>query len=252
MRYRSCTLVIFFLVLSVLWVPAAEAPIPPAPASWITDTVGFLSPEVDRRLDARLLSYERATGHQLFVYIGRTTGGAPIEDWAVKAFAAWKVGRQGLDDGLVLFIMAEDRRLRIEAGYGLEGQMTDLASNRIIQDIMIPRIQAGDRNGAVEAGLDAIVSTLSGRPLADYSAPQPLQPRSGAKSPGVGQLILIGIGVVIFLILLATNPSLAIYLLVSILSGGRGGGSRDGGGFGGGFGGGGGGRSGGGGASGSW
>jgi uncharacterized protein len=237
-----------FLFLGVLSPWAAETPIPSAPTSWITDTAGFLSAEMARSLNMRLQAYEHSTGHQLFVYIGRSTGGVPLEDWAVRAFAAWKVGRQGLDDGLVLFIMSEDRRLRIEVGYGLEGQVTDLISTRIINEVMVPRIQAGDRDGAVAAGLEAIVQTVNGRGLSGYSTAQRYPQHGERRSLGVGQLILIGIGVLIFLFLLVTNPSLAIYLLVSILSGGRGGGYRSGGGFGGG----GGGRSGGGGASGSW
>lgn len=227
---------------------AAETPIPLAPASWITDTAGFLSPQAALSLDAQLGAYERSAGHQLFVYIGKTTGGVPIEDWAVRAFAAWKVGRKGLDDGLVLFIMSEDRRLRIEVGYGLEGQVPDAIALRIINDVMVPRIEAGDRDGAVAAGLDAVVQVVSGQGLSALPSAQHPQHRSGRRPLGIGQLILLGIGVLLFLILLATNPSLAIFLVASILSGNRGGGYRDGGGFGGG----GGGRSGGGGASGSW
>jgi uncharacterized protein len=250
LRKRSCILFIAILFFSTAFARAAETPIPPAPASWITDAAGFLSPAAAQSLDAQLGACERSTGHQFFVYIGKTTGGVPIEDWAVRAFAAWKVGRKGLDDGLVLFIMTEDRRLRIEVGYGLEGQVSDVVAYRIINDIITPRIQAGDHDGAVAAGMNAVVQVVSGQGLSTSPAVQHPQYRSGRKPMGMGQLILIGIGVLLFLILLVTNPSLAIYLIASILSGGRGGGSSDGGG--GGFGGGGGGRSGGGGASGSW
>jgi uncharacterized protein len=250
LRTRSCILFIAFLFFSTAFTRAVETPVPPAPASWITDTAGFLSQAAAQSLDAQLGAYERSTGHQLFVYIGKTTGGVPIEDWAVRAFAAWKVGRKGLDDGVVLFIMTEDRRLRIEVGYGLEGQVSDVVAYRIINDIITPRIQAGDHDGAVAAGMNAVVQVVSGQGLSALPAPQDPQHRSGRRSMGMGQLILLGIGVLLFLILLVTNPSLAIYLIASILSGNRGGGYSDGGG--GGFGGGGGGRSGGGGASGSW
>src|SRR5262245_36021497 len=124
---------------------AAETPIPPTPTQFVTDAAGFLSPSTVDSLSRRLGQYERATGHQVLVYMGQTTGGPPIEDWAVRAFEKWKSGRKGLDDGLGLFIMAPDRRLRIEVGYGLEGQVTDLLSGRIINDIIVPRIQSGDR-----------------------------------------------------------------------------------------------------------
>jgi uncharacterized protein len=215
----------------------------------VTDTAGFLSPQTADSLDRRLQAYEQQTGHQLLVYIGKTTGDDPIEDWAARAFQKWKVGRKGIDDGLVLFIMAQDHRLRFEVGYGLEGDVPDAIAGRIINEIIVPRIRAGDQDGAVTAGIDAVEGVLGGQGL-----PLPPQRRSGRGQPQpltLGQLILFGIIGIVILIVFITNPSLAIWLLMSVMSGG--GRSRDDGwgGGGGGFGGGGG-RSGGGGASGSW
>jgi uncharacterized protein len=236
---------------------AAETPIPPAPARWVTDTAGFLSREALRSLDAQLEAYERSSGHQLLVYIGKTTGGAPIENWAARAFQSWKVGRKSLDDGLALFIMSEDRRLRIEVGYGLEAQMPDAMASRIVSEIIVPRVQAGDRDGAVAAGMDAVARTLTGSGLSNLPLAEPGERPGGRRPLTLGELILFGIIGAFFLFLLATNPGLAIYLVTSILSGSRDGHYRGGGFGGGGFGGGGGfrgggGRSGGGGASGSW
>jgi uncharacterized protein len=223
--------------------PAATGtPIPPAPQRWLTDTAAFLSAGTAAELDARLEANERSSGHQVVVYIGDTTGDIPIEDWAVKAFEAWRVGRKGLDDGLVLFIMASDHRMRIEVGYGLESVVTDALAGRIINEEMVPRLQNGDHDGAVRAAVDRLIGVISGSLSGEAQQPE--------KPPSVPltwfQKILIGLAILGFLILLITNPSLAIYLLFSILSGGRGGGGG-GGGFSGG-----GGRSGGGGASGSW
>lgn len=240
-------------LFSTAFVHAAETAIPPVPTRWVTDTAGFLSPEIARSLDAQLQAYERSSGRQLLVYIGTTTGDTPIEDWAVRVFEAWKVGRKGVDDGLVLFVMAQDHRLRIEVGYGLEGQVTDAIASRIITQIITPRIQSGDRDGAALAGLDALVRATGGAGLSRQNAAvatrQQREPSS--KQFSLGQLVIGGIFAVLFVILLITNPSLAMFLLVSILSGGRQGSGGGGGGGGGGFGGGGG-RSGGGGASGSW
>jgi uncharacterized protein len=232
-------------------VSAAETPIPPAPTRWVTDTTGFMSADAVRLLDAQLEAYERSSGHQLLVYIGKTTGGVPIEDWAVKAFQAWKVGRKGLDDGLALFIMTDDRRLRIEVGYGLEGQVPDAMASRIINEVIVPRVQAGDRDGAVANGMNAVASVLAGGGLSsDSTRAQHAERGNGRRPLTFGQLVVFGIIGALFLVLLVTNPGLAIYLVASILSGNRDGSYRGGGG-GGGFGGGGG-RSGGGGASGSW
>ena len=233
---------------------AAETPIPEAPTQWVTDTANFMSPGAASSLNFRLQDYERSTGHQLIVYIGRTTGDAPIEDWAARAFATWKVGRKGIDDGLVLFVMAADRKLRFEVGYGLEPTVPDATAGLVISDVIVPRIQRGDQDGAITAGMDAVMTIIGGGGL-----PQQARPDGRERRPlTLAQLILYGIVGLVILAIFATNPSLAIYLLMSILSGG-GGGRRGrghwgggGGGWGGGGFGGGGGRSGGGGATGSW
>lgn len=232
---------------------AALAVVPLVPARWVTDEAGFLSEGARRTLDARLEAYERQTGHQVLVWIGRTTGGLPIEDFALGAFEAWRVGRKGIDDGLVLFVLSEDRQIRIEVGYGLEGQVPDAIASRIIREVMVPRIQAADRDGAVLAGVDALITAIDGRaaafePGTGASSPARPPPNQGPRSLTTAEKVLVGLAVIAFLVVLATNPSFALYLLFSILSGGRGGGGSGGAGrYSGG-----GGRSGGGGASGSW
>ena len=225
----------------------AQAKIPPSPSRWATDEAGFLSREAVAVLDARLENFERQTGHQVLVYVGQTLGeGAVLEDWAARTFAAWKVGRRGLDDGLVLFILAEDRKMRIEVGYGLEDRVPDARTFRVINDILVPGFQSDRRDEAVSNAVSALLGYITGgeAPAAEQGRPSGAVPR--VKS--LVNMIFVGLAVLVFLFILITNPSLAIWLLISILSGGRGGGGgRRGGGFGGG-----GGRSGGGGASGSW
>ena len=227
-----------------------ETPIPETPTEWVTDTANFLSPETVQTLNARLREYEETTGHQIIVYIAPTTGDAPIEDWAVRAFAKWKVGRKGLDDGLALFIMPQDRKIRIEVGYGLEPIVPDAIASRVINEVMTPRIQAGQRDDAVRAAIDSLTKVIDKQPDAFPRVPAHTQstPSSGLESIFWGFLGLVLLG------LLITHPRLALVFLASILSGGRGTMRGGGGGFGwggGGFGGGGG-RSGGGGATGSW
>ena len=238
------SLIVLIVLVSAALLYAVETPIPPSPTEWVTDTANFLSPEAVHSLDARLDAYERATGHQLIVYIAPTTGDAPIEDWAVRAFAKWKVGRKGLDDGLAVFIMTQDRKMRIEVGYGLEAVVPDAIASRVINEVMAPRIQAGHPDEAVTAAIDSLTGAIGGQ----AGVPPPTRPRAPSKPLTLFQWIFYGIVAILILAFAVTHPALAFYFLASIMSGGSGGG---GGGGGGGFGGGGG-RSGGGGASGSW
>jgi uncharacterized protein len=240
------------LFASAFFAPAfASAAVPAAPQRWVTDDAGFLTPSTRDRLDGRLEAYEEQTGHQVLVWIGRTTAGVPVEDFSVSAFRAWRVGGKGRDDGLVLFVFTDDRKVRIEVGYGLEGQVPDAIASRIIREAIVPRMQAGDRDGAIVAGVDALVAAVEGRASPASSGSGQASPDRGPPfdlpSLGLAQKILIGIAAAGFLVLLVTHPSLALYLLFTMLSGGRGGGSGGRRRFAGG-----GGRSGGGGATGSW
>ena len=232
---------------------AAEAPIPPAPTRWVTDTVGFLDAATVSRLDRRLEAYERQTGHQVVVWVGASTGDTPLDDFAVRTFEKWKPGSKGRDDGLLLLVLARDRKMAIEVGYGLEDRVPDARASRIINDVMVPRLRANDPNGAVAAGVDAVLAAIEGKPfVAEPSAEAPRgEPRAG---PSRGQLVFYGLLALVLLILMLTNPTLALNLLFIIGSRGFGGGGGGfgGGGFGGGGFSGGGGRSGGGGARGSW
>ena len=237
-------------MLRALVLAAAIAAIPPAPTRWVTDEAGFLTEPTRAALDARLEGYEHATGHQVIVWIGKSIDGAALDDWAVRTFAAWKIGRKGHDDGVAMFVLADDREIDIEVGYGLEDKLPDAIASRIIRDVMTPKLRANDRDGAVSAGVDAMLAAIEGHPW--QGAPATATTAPPAQSPwtwGIGGLVLLGL-----LILSITHPRMAMFLMWTFM--GRGGGfggfgGGGGGGGGGGFGGGGG-RSGGGGARGGW
>ena len=230
-------------VTALAWVVSAAVvamtPVPAAPSRWVTDEAGLLSASARAALDDRLATYERATGHQVLVWVGRTTGGVPIEDFAERAFKTWQVGRKGLDDGLVLFVMTDDHATRIEVGYGLEPQLPDAIASRILREELAPGLRSGQPDQAVGAAIDSILATLGGQ------GPAARAPRPPALS--IAKLLLVGLAVLAFGVLFITNPSLALSLLFMLGTGRRRGGGISGGGFRGG-----GGRSGGGGASGSW
>lgn len=236
-----------WLLCAALASAAAFSP-PPAPTEWVTDTVGFVSSATRSQLNQRLKQYEAETGHQVIVWVGASTGGVPLEEWAVRTFEAWGIGRKGKDDGLALFVFAAERRLRIEVGYGLEGAIPDAIANRIIQEEAVPRLRAGQNDAAIVASIDAALSVLGG----EAGAP-PRKMSASGRPLSLVQLVIFGILGLMLLVFVVTNPSLALLFLVQLVSHNRRGGPfGGGGGFGGGGFGGGGGRSGGGGASGSW
>ena len=230
---------------------AAETAIPPAPTRWVTDPSHFVSDATRGALDARLERYQQATGHQVIVWIGTTLGGAPLEEWAAKAFATWGIGQKGKDDGVAIFVFPVDRRMRIEVGYGLEDKLPDAYAARIINEVMQPELKAGRPDQALTGAVDQVLSRVGGEPNAVVAPPLPAQ-HTTRGGPNGFTLIFGGLLAIGFLFLLVTNPRLAMWLLWSIASGGRGGGGFGGGGGGGGGFSGGGGRSGGGGASGGW
>jgi uncharacterized protein len=230
--------------LAILVALAAAAPTPPTPTRWFEDHASFVSPSTRAALDARLEAYERATGHQIVVWIGRTLAGAPLDEWAVRTFEAWKVGRRGVDDGIVMFILAEDRAIDIEVGYGLEDEVPDAIASRIIREVMTPRLQAGDPDGALTAGVDALLAAIEGRPWdATGAAPTAVPPATPSQPPLI-VYVLGGLAALGFVLLAIKYPRQAFWMLMWIMASGRGGrgGFGGGGGFGrGGFGGGGGG-----------
>jgi uncharacterized protein len=230
------------VVLAVAAALAASTS-PPAPSRWVEDHAGLLSPATRSALDARLEAYEHATGHQVVVWIDKTLGGAPLDDWAVRTFAAWKIGRAGFDDGIAVFVFADDRRIDIEVGYGLEAKLPDATASRIIREVMAPRLRAGQADTALTAGADAILAAIEGH------AWQATGSTGTSDGTSIATWIVGGVVALAMLILFVTHPRLfllALWMLArsSGASGGRGGGGR---GFGGG-----GGRSGGGGARGGW
>lgn len=263
----------------------AEVAVPPLKAR-VTDLTGTLSAERIAELDRQLAAFEAKKGAQIAVLMVPTVQPETVEQYAVRAFEHWKLGRKGVDDGVLLVIAKNDRKLRIEVGYGLEGALTDVTSKRIISDDIVPQFQRGDFAGGVTAGVSRIISVVGGEAL----PPPTAAPRSGnlpfnpewliagfvlfaiinrGLRAVLGKLGAAGVmagvsGFILWLVIssLAISSIVAVVAFVISLAAGRstfgggfggsmGGGSWSSGGGGGGFGGGGG-RSGGGGASGGW
>jgi uncharacterized protein len=155
------------LALPALWVAAAaaEVAVPPLRAR-VTDLAGMLPADAEARLERELARLEAATTHQIAVLTVPSLEGEPIEAFALRAAEAWQLGQRGLDNGILLVVAAQDRRARIEVGYGLEGVVPDAVAKRILEERILPRFRAGDFAGGIEAGVAALASAARGERLA--------------------------------------------------------------------------------------
>ena len=186
------------MMLATLILAAATATLPPTPTDYVTDTQSVLSASTVQSVDNELRAYEHVTGHQVVVYIGSTTGGEDLDQWTNDAAERWGIGRSGHDDGAVLFIFMHDRRARIEVGYGLEPYLTDAQSFWILENVVGPRMHAGDVDGAVQGGVDRILTTItpSFASQIGHAVPAPQESTSESEGSGLSGPLL---GLVIFL-----------------------------------------------------
>lgn len=267
-------------------VARADVAVPPLTGR-VVDLTGTLSSDQAAALEQKLKAFEDRKGSQLAVLIVPTTQPETIEQYSLRVVEQWKLGRKKVDDGALLLIAKNDRKLRIEVGYGLEGALNDATSKRIIDEIITPKFRSGDFASGISDGADRILKVIDGEPL-----PEPAPKSEQIDFSGIGDwfpfllIIVLGagsvlralfgrllgaviaggaIGVIAWLVLgvlsLAAIAALITFVLTIfgdvIFSGSGGGGGRSSGGFSsgssssGGFSGGGG-SFGGGGASGSW
>lgn len=166
----------------------AEVPVP-ALQSRVTDRVGVFDAPRRAALDSRLAELEARKGAQLVVLVLPSTQPETIEQFGIRVADAWKPGRKEADDGLVLIVATEDRRLRIEVGQGLEGAIPDAIAKRVIEEIITPRFREGDVPGGIEAGVERLIGLVDGEPLPEPPA------RSGSAYDWVGFVLIASLGV---------------------------------------------------------
>ncbi|MFZ9708705.1 MAG: TPM domain-containing protein [Steroidobacteraceae bacterium] len=174
----------------------------PALETRVTDRVGLLDAATRASLEARLTEFETRKGSQIAVLIVPSTAPEAIEQYSIRVVDAWKLGRKGVDDGALLLVASEDRAVRIEVGRGLEGALTDLTANRIIDEIIVPQFRSGDFAAGIAAGLDRMIRVVDGEPL-----PEP-EPGWSDKSGGsFGDLVGL-----LFFVVLAVSAMLRAIL----------------------------------------
>lgn len=264
-------------------VAAAQVAIPPLTAR-VTDMTSTLTPEQSASLERNLQNFEAKKGSQIGVLIVPSTAPETIEQYSLRVVEQWKLGRKNVDDGALLIVARDDRTMRIEVGYGLEGVLNDAVSKRIISEVITPKFKQGDFYGGINDGLARMMLVIEGEPLpAPTASAESRRSDIGTSLPFIIILALIvgsvlrpllgrfpgavaSGGVVAFFVwLFAGVFSIAVFagvlaLLFTLVGGGKHGlvGRHHGGGWGGGFRGGGGGfgggggRFGGGGSSGRW
>ncbi len=250
-----------FFVLFALFAPALPAQeVPPPPTQWVTDRAGVLDAAAVERLNTKLRAFEQRTGSQFIVYILPSLEGGSIEDFSIRAAEKWRVGRKGLDNGLILFVFPQDRQVRIEVGYGLEDTVTDALSSRVIRQDLIPAFQRGDFGAGLDAATDRLIALIE-----RGEEPAPVRQRGRGRPTGIPFWVVLLIPLFVIFVLgplsarAGGRGCLGPACWIPFLLGGTTFGGHHRGGFGGGFGGGGfggfsggGGGFGGGGASGSW
>ena len=155
---------------------AAQQPVPPL-TGHVVDTTATLAPEALASLEAKLAAFEQRKGSQIAVLLVRTTAPEAIEDYSLRVAEQWGIGRGDVDDGVLLLVALDDRRLRFEVGYGLEGAVPDALARRIIAETIAPRFYEGDFAGGLDAGLDALIGLIDGEPLPVPIAREPAAER---------------------------------------------------------------------------
>jgi uncharacterized protein len=161
-----------FLALLLCWAASALALVAVPPLSGrVVDQTGTLAASDIASLTQTLKDLETRKGSQIAVLIVPTTDGEAIEQFSLRVAEAWKIGRKKVDDGALLVIAKNDRRLRIEVGYGLEGALTDATTKRIIDEDITPKFKAGDFGGGVAAGVDRMVRIVNGEKLPEPEPP---------------------------------------------------------------------------------
>jgi uncharacterized protein len=154
------------LALLVCWAFTALADVAVPPLSGrVVDQTGTLSAGDIASLTQKLKDLETRKGSQVAVLIVPTTQPETIEQFSIRAAEAWKIGRRKIDDGALFVVAKDDRTLRIEVGYGLEGALTDVTASRIINEIIVPKFRSGDFAGGIMAGVDRIIAVIDGEKL---------------------------------------------------------------------------------------
>lgn len=189
---KACLLAFCWVLLFASGSLHAELVPIPALQHRVTDLTQTLTPEQQSQLETKLAAFEQQKGSQIAVLIVPSTKPEEIEQYSIRVVDAWKLGREKQDDGVLLLVAKDDRKMRIEVGYGLEGAIPDLIAKRIISEFMVPSFRQGDYYGGINNALEQVIRLISGEQL-----PAPAQTKpSGGKLWDMLYVVFIGAFVV--------------------------------------------------------
>jgi uncharacterized protein len=183
------------------------------PVARVTDLTATLTAAQKSSLDQELAQFEQRKGSQIAVLMLPSTRPEEIEQYGIRVADSWKLGRKGIDDGLILIVAKDDRRVRIEVGRGLEGPVTDILASRVIREIIAPHFLAGDYYNGIEDGVQRIIGLVDGEPL---PAPPPRSRRARQGNGGNSFESMLAIGFVLVFVV----GGLLIRLLGRVLGSG--------------------------------
>lgn len=207
---RSSFLVLAFFFAVFVVGPAVARDVPYL-SGRVNDEANLIPAEQRQRIEAKLAQFERQTGNQVAVLTIGSLDGEAIEDYANKVGRTWALGQKGKDNGVLLLVAHQDRQMRIEVGYGLEPVLTDLQTSLIQNQVIIPYFKRGDFGGGIEAGVDAILSTIQGQEVQPALVQEP-SGRGGA--PPAIFLFLFLFVLVPFLLNAIRSGSWIVYLIL--------------------------------------
>lgn len=170
----------------------------PVLRSPVTDLTGTLTGDESAALERKLRAFEARKGSQVAVLLVPTTAPETIEQYAIRVAEQWRIGRKQVDDGVLLLVAKDDRAVRIEVGYGVEGAIPDVLASRIINQVIVPRFGQGRFAEGIDAGVDRIIALLDGEPLPEVERRQESAPgeRFGTLLPLLLMFVFVGSGIV--------------------------------------------------------
>jgi uncharacterized protein len=197
-RFRALAALAFVALTgvagAVAWDPPSEGLQPvPALGARVTDLTGTLSAAEREALEAKLADWEAKTTNQLAVLIVPTTKPETIEQYSLRVAEAWKIGQKGKDNGALFLIAKNDKQMRIEVGYGLEGELTDVASRRIIGDTVAPLFSQGQFAAGINAGVDRIFAVVGGTDSAPQREPRRARSSGRFDIGTIALILLVGV-----------------------------------------------------------